>query len=45
VAVIAIRRGQATITNPEADTVLQPDDILYLIGSPENLAKARTLFG
>jgi CPA2 family monovalent cation:H+ antiporter-2 len=44
ITVMAIRRGQNTITNPEADSVLQPADILYLIGAPDRLAKARTLF-
>ncbi len=44
ITVMAIRRGQNTITNPEADAVLQPADILYLIGAPDRLAKARALF-
>ena len=44
VTVMAIRRGQSTITNPGADVVLQPADILYLIGAPDLLAKVRALF-
>ncbi len=44
VTVMAIRRGQSTITNPEAETIMQPADILYLIGAPDRLRKARTLF-
>jgi CPA2 family monovalent cation:H+ antiporter-2 len=44
VTVMAIRRGQSTITNPEAETIMQPADILYIIGAPDRLTKARTLF-
>jgi CPA2 family monovalent cation:H+ antiporter-2 len=44
VTVMAIRRGQATVTNLEAETVMQPEDILYLIGAPDRLTKARALF-
>jgi CPA2 family monovalent cation:H+ antiporter-2 len=44
ITVMAIRRGQTTITNPGAETVMQPADILYLIGAPDRLTKARALF-
>ena len=44
ITVMAIRRGQTTITNPAAETVMQSADILYLIGAPDRLTKARSLF-
>jgi CPA2 family monovalent cation:H+ antiporter-2 len=43
VTVMAIRRGQSTITNPEANTVMQSDDTLYLVGAPDLLKKVRPL--
>jgi CPA2 family monovalent cation:H+ antiporter-2 len=44
ITVMAVRRGQRTITNPEAGTVMQAADILYLIGAPDRLTQARALF-
>jgi uncharacterized protein with PhoU and TrkA domain len=41
---MGIRRGQITITNPEAETIVQSEDILYLLGAPDSLKKSRTLF-
>jgi CPA2 family monovalent cation:H+ antiporter-2 len=44
IAVMAIRREKRTITNPDAKTVMQSADILFLIGAPDRLMKARSLF-
>jgi len=43
--VIAIVKGTQTITNLERTTVIQPDDILLLEGSAENLLRARKELG
>ncbi len=39
-SVVAIKRGNSIITNPGADDSIQSDDILYVVGSREALAKA-----
>ena len=44
ITVMAIRREQRTISNPEAETVMQSADIIYLIGAPDRLMQARALF-
>jgi CPA2 family monovalent cation:H+ antiporter-2 len=41
--VIAVKRGNEIIPSPELDFVFAPGDILYLIGTKENLLKAFAL--
>ncbi|MBC8436136.1 MAG: cation:proton antiporter [Bacteroidetes bacterium] len=36
---LAIQRGQKYITQIEADTEIHMDDVLYLLGTPENISK------
>ncbi len=43
VTVLAIQRGKETITNPAGDTDLQPQDIVILIGTRENIAGVSSL--
>ncbi|NQU31586.1 MAG: SLC13 family permease [Anaerolineae bacterium] len=43
--VIAMVRGSKTITKLERDTLIQPDDILLIEGSTENLLRARKELG
>jgi CPA2 family monovalent cation:H+ antiporter-2 len=42
VTVLAIQRSDKTITNPTADTQIQAQDIIILIGSRENITKITT---
>jgi monovalent cation:H+ antiporter-2, CPA2 family len=44
VSVVAIRRESGLITNPAPDAVLRENDILYLLGSQEQLSRAVPLF-
>ncbi|MDQ7063467.1 MAG: cation:proton antiporter [candidate division KSB1 bacterium] len=44
ISVVAIERDSEVITNPDADMVLQPDDILYVLGPAEKVAKAVARF-
>lgn len=39
VTVLAIRRGQQYLTNISPETSIETDDMLYLFGHPENIAK------
>jgi CPA2 family monovalent cation:H+ antiporter-2 len=41
--VIAITRGTDTEINPDVDYVIQPEDLLLLVGTPENLERAISL--
>jgi CPA2 family monovalent cation:H+ antiporter-2 len=41
--VIAVKRENEIIPSPGLDFVFMPNDIIYLIGSKENLSKAFTL--
>jgi CPA2 family monovalent cation:H+ antiporter-2 len=43
--IIAITRGEETEINPEVDFIIQAEDLLLLIGLPENLQKATELLG
>ncbi|WP_457574452.1 cation:proton antiporter domain-containing protein [Desulfolithobacter sp.] len=45
VTVLAVRRGTQTFPNPEVDMPLYADDVLYLMGSSEDLARIIPLFG
>lgn len=38
--VIAVRRDEKLITNPDADFVLEPGDVVYLIGRKDNISRA-----
>jgi di/tricarboxylate transporter len=42
---LALVRGSRTITNLERNTIIEPDDILLLDGSAENLLRARNELG
>ena len=39
-SVVAIKRGNIILTNPGADDVIEGDDILYVVGKREIIAKA-----
>ncbi|MSM38905.1 MAG: sodium:proton exchanger [Geobacter sp.] len=43
--VLAIRRGDEVVPNPDPVWELQRDDLVLLLGTPEQLAAARRLFG
>ncbi len=43
--VVAILRGGKTITKLKRDTLIQPDDILLIEGSPENIGRAKKELG
>lgn len=45
VTLIAVRRGSEVIANPGADTQLLANDILVLMGEPENIARVTELTG
>jgi CPA2 family monovalent cation:H+ antiporter-2 len=44
VTVLAIRRDQEILANPKADMPLFAKDVLYIIGSPDKLSEAASLF-
>lgn len=37
VSIVAIQRGSELVYNPGADSVLEPDDLLYVLGSPAKI--------
>ena len=39
ISLLAIQRGQKYITQIEADTEIHMDDVLYLLGTPENISR------
>ncbi len=43
VSVVAIRRDAQILSNPGADTLLQPNDELFVLGPPEKIAEAAGL--
>lgn len=43
--VIAIQRGEAMVTNPKADEVIRPNDILILLGHRKSLGELNQLAG
>jgi CPA2 family monovalent cation:H+ antiporter-2 len=45
VTILLVKRGGETIYNPDADTLLLPDDMVFAFGEPGKLSKALTLFG
>lgn len=44
VSLIAIRRGEETLPNPEAEMVIQPGDQVMLLGEPGKVREATKLF-
>jgi len=44
VTLLAIRRGAAVVEHPTPDTVIQGDDIVYVLGNPEQVNLASELF-
>jgi len=44
VSIVAIRRDSAMLANPGADADLREDDVLYLLGTTEQIAGAAGLF-
>ena len=43
--VMAVRRGRDWMTDVDGSTMIVPDDVLFLRGSPEGLVELRTLAG
>lgn len=44
ITIVAIRKEEENILNPDPGTVLEPGDIIYVIGSPFQIACATRLF-
>lgn len=44
ISIIAIRRGDENIINPTAKYILQPEDIIYLIGTSSQISCASSIF-
>jgi len=44
ITLLAIRRGEEMLYNPDAETLLMAGDILVLFGSPEKMTEAAPLF-
>jgi monovalent cation:H+ antiporter-2, CPA2 family len=44
VTVLAVRRNSVMFPNPEPDMLLLPEDLLIVLGTPENLSNATGLF-
>lgn len=44
ITVVAIRRDSRIISNPGADMILNNSDALYVLGSPEKISEATSLF-
>ena len=43
--VIAIQRGEKMVTNPKADEVIRPNDVLILLGHRKSLSELNQLAG
>jgi CPA2 family monovalent cation:H+ antiporter-2 len=43
ISIVAIRRDTQILSNPAAETLLQPNDELYILGPPEKIAEATAL--
>jgi CPA2 family monovalent cation:H+ antiporter-2 len=39
-SIIAIRRGMQLLTNPGAEVVLEPDDVIVMLGNPDQIESA-----
>lgn len=44
VTVLAVRRDSRVMTNPDGETVLNEDDLLFVLGKPNQMAEAGHLF-
>jgi len=44
VTLLAIRRKDQTLSNPDAETVFYPNDILFVVGTPDKIAEVINLF-
>jgi CPA2 family monovalent cation:H+ antiporter-2 len=44
VTVLAVRRDSQTVPNPDVDLQFLADDVLYVMGLPENLAESAKMF-
>jgi K+/H+ antiporter YhaU regulatory subunit KhtT len=45
VTLVALKRGDTIIEHPEAYTTFQGEDVAYIMGKPEQIATASSLFG
>ena len=43
VSIVAIRRDSQVLANPDADTPLRTEDVLFVLGSPERIAEANKI--
>ena len=44
ISIVAINHDDTLTANPEPDTILNKNDIVYLLGSPEKITEAQSLF-
>lgn len=44
VTVLAVRRNGDTLSNPDVDMELLPDDVLFILGKPEQFVRVANLF-
>jgi len=44
VSVVAVRRDSQILSNPEADTLLHSNDVLFVLGSSEKITEAINTF-
>lgn len=44
VTLLAIRRKDRILSNPDPETVFRPNDILFVVGKPDRIAEVITLF-
>ncbi|HEY3422861.1 MAG TPA: cation:proton antiporter, partial [Methanocellaceae archaeon] len=44
VTILLVKRGQETIYNPGADTILIPGDLVFVFGEPDKIIRASKLF-
>jgi CPA2 family monovalent cation:H+ antiporter-2 len=44
VSVVGIRRGSEIVSNPGADTLIQSDDVLFVLGTPERISETINAF-
>lgn len=44
ISIVAIKQENTFITNPEPNTILNENDMVYLLGSPQKIMEAQSLF-
>lgn len=44
ITILALKRSDSIIENPDSSMIIEPDDIVYILGKPEAIAKAGELF-